>query len=337
MTQYLEYPVADAVTLGKNRRGVLIGFGVTGIVMGVLCALVTLAGVGGMMLQFAQFGVRPSWRDLVELALGGLFFLVLAGGMTWVGVAMVRCRRWVAPVGFAASTLWLVVGVILVESLAVWLVASDWDDLKEEWIILTGMGVLAMMANVLPAAYVLVFTRPGVRQTLEAYHPYPVWTDRYPTPVVVAGVWGLLLGLFLLGDAGRVEATVFGRVVTDGWAVAVSLSWAAAVLGMGAACFARPGLGWGLAVVVLTLSAASVVWSAVAAPPPIGPGAPADEVEAAMRPWRADRINRCVLAAGCWLGGTWFLWRTRRAFGGVEAPAARAIPAAQEEPGPAVT
>ena len=213
MTQFLEYPVAGGATLGRNRRGVLVGFGVTAVVLGALCTLITVGGSAWLAVRLMQFKSLPTARLAVGLALAAVFFLAVGCGLLWGGVGMIRCRRWVGPVGLAASTLWLAVGALIVEIMTVSMIVGGGI---EDWEAALGLGLLATIGVALPAAYVLVLTRKGVRQTLEAYHPYPGWTDRYPLAVVVVGAWGLMLGLLTLGGGAQDGASCSGGASTGG-------------------------------------------------------------------------------------------------------------------------
>src|SRR5688500_1301589 len=100
MSQYLEYPVAHAVVLGKNRRGVLIGFGVTAIVLGLI-AVLWMGYVWFSIVRFMNMGTSVSYppRFIAQLVMGTIMALIASALLAWGGVAMMRCRRWVAPLG----------------------------------------------------------------------------------------------------------------------------------------------------------------------------------------------------------------------------------------------
>jgi hypothetical protein len=323
MTQVLEYPVSDAARMTGNRRGLLVGFGVTAIVVG---AVAVLAAVGGWisLWRLLSLGMGFTGRMIAQSVAAGLFLLVAAVALVWGGVAMIRCRRWVGPFGWAVAVGWLVLGCLSIEVTAVDVLTSHWEVGLEMGL---GVTLTATALALLPLAFVVMLSRPGVRRTLEAYHPYPVWTDRHPLPVLAVGTWCGLCGLVLLAGAAETVAPFFGFFV-GGWrGSSVQAGWAAMLLAAAVSCFRRPSLGWWLALAALTLYVASMTATNWLGDPrrlfeQHGYNLPASAVDGLVAEWRVTRVNETVLCIIGWLGCMAYLFRHRRDFGPVT-PAVR--------------
>jgi hypothetical protein len=235
---------------GDRRVGLLV-FGIISLLVG---AFFTLGAAGAMVVlfQLRTTAMGVPWFAVVVGAFSAAY-AALAGLFISVGVASIRCRRWVRPVVVALGWPIVVSSALLV----VWLLLRAVDQarltgradaVEEFWfpvVFMTFAGV------VFPGVFVWFYSTAKVRRTLAAYQPRPSWTERNPLPVFVAcaclvggGVLTVALSLF---DA----VPAFGTYVTG--AAAAALAVLAGLAMIAAAVMMHLGVvaGWWLALGVV--------------------------------------------------------------------------------------
>ena len=323
MSVYLEYPADPRPGLTHSRRGLLVAFGVIALV--IAAAGFGVAGLSAYSLTRMRRDVAFAMpaRTTASFVLANVMLVCVAGGIGSGGVAMIRCRRWVLAAGKPVAALALAVGLLVVELLiAEFVIGEEFieggrSDLAGYAI---AIGAIVLVGVALPVAYLVLFTRDTVRRTFEAYDPYPVWTDRYPRPVLVVTLWGFYLGLLAATWVGESTAYCFGRFVADAAVVVMAAIWAAALLITAAACVRRSPVAWWLALAICVLYPLSMILTIWLADPRAlyADIAVFDSttkyVESRLKQWPYVRINQTILCLACGATATTYLLRTRPAF-----------------------
>jgi hypothetical protein len=323
MGLYLEYPDDPRAGLPDGRRGLLLAFGVIAVLIaGAGAAIVGLSAYSILRMRRAGAFVMPAAMT-TSFVLANVMLLFVAGGIGWGGVAMIRCRRWVLAAGKAILPLALAIGLLVTELLiAEIVIGEEFIEGGRADVIgyVVAIGAIVLFGIALPTSYLVLFTRDTVRRTFEAYDPYPVWTDRYPRPVLVVTLWSFYLGLLASTWVGDPTAYCFGRFVSGAGVAVMPVTWAAALLLASAACARRNRIGWWLAAAVALLYPLSMVLTIWLGDPRAlyADIAVFDSttkyVETKLKQWPYVRINQTIL---CLVGGATalaYLLRSRAAF-----------------------
>jgi MFS family permease len=241
----------------KDRRILLVVFGVFYCAIGVLCLLL-FAAMALMTLSpmMAEVGMGNS------MMLSSLMYLVGAVWFIWLGIGSMLARRWARALILVSSWIWLVCGVGTVLALAALCAAAypeipflpaNLADMPAHMLpfIVVMLVFLLVIYVLLPAVLVLAYGRRNVKRTAEAHDPHIRWTDKCPLPVLavslVALMWSAFLpmsaaynwffpffGTFLTGWAGAtVSAVVMIVIVYIAWGMyrlKISAWWTALVL-----------------------------------------------------------------------------------------------------------
>lgn len=324
MAEYLDYPTSPAATLTGGRRGLLIGFGVAAIlVAGVLIGITGLSALMILRLTvWSNANVTFPPRSLAAMAASNVTALALAAAIAWAGVAMVRCRRWVLRAGRVAAALALASGVLGFELMLAQFVIEEelipgtQADATSFVIALLAIGFFGV---VIPAAYLVLFTRPGVRRTLEHYDPAPNWADHLPAPVLAVRLACLYFGLAAATWVGEQAEYCFGRFVTsDVGLVAIAATWSVLLLATAAASLLHHGLAWCLALTLCITYSANVLLTLWLGDPHAlyGDAALVDSGYAATRlkQWPLVRMNQTILCLLYCAAVIIYLLRNRRHF-----------------------
>ena len=254
----------------RDCRGRIKAMGVVDVVLGGLCGLTLLFGVGGTLLGrafVARAGAGPeaslpaSLSSLGVYAIAAAFFFV-------AGVGALRLRRWVRPLVLAFMWPTLLCGVAGFALAVAYLPAMfDAMPLPEgpspalQRAVMHGVAVvldvvlfLALVA--VPAVHVLVFQPAAVRETLERCDTARRFTDGCPTPVFGIAVSLVSIGLMELFSIATGVALFFGVVLTGPAAALLLAAEAAACLVLARLTFrCHPAGFWGSVAFMVYVSA----------------------------------------------------------------------------------
>jgi hypothetical protein len=274
MSQGLEPPAGGPVppvvrAAASGSEGLLIVAGIAELVLSAFAALFGLANLATLLFADRLALGRPRPALLGETPLGSYLTLAVVGEYLGaaifflaVGIGTLRARRWARALMLVASWLWLAAGGMTTGLMAMMLpgVARGLgaDDAMAGAILAVVLALLGFFGVVLPALFVLLYNRRGVREIFERRHPEPDWTDGRPTSVL-----GLSLAMGLFGAVSLLmlplgTAQLFGRVFTGAPAVLVIVVNAAAWGLMGWLLYRITPGGWWANVVFA--AAMHVVW-----------------------------------------------------------------------------
>lgn len=249
---------AQPVQIAKNRRGSLIACGILTICVGLVCL-----GLAGLMTyhlipRLAVRASRSSYsRSVIQKGIVLLSVFVCFGAvLVWLGIGMIRCRGWVKTIGYAAAVIWLSIGLLTFESMLL-----EFPDNGSDWTLWLATGIVFAALVVLPAVYLRLFTRESVAQTLDAYDPHPTWSENRPRAVVAVAIWSGAAALFLAASIPWDSARFFSHYLEGEQATAVECCWAMIFAITCFFCLYAPRCGWWMAVIAITLFAASALTS----------------------------------------------------------------------------
>jgi hypothetical protein len=209
-----------------------------------------------------------------------------------LGLGSVFAQRWARHLLLAAATLAFAVwGAVF----AAWLIfaVSDgrWSHDLGEFV---RSGLLGLAVLAVPWLLIAAYSPPDVRETCEARHANPSWTDHRPGGVLVLVILCFVLAAQCLLRAGDTAFPAFGMLL-DGssgqWAWWTAAAWfcIAGVLNI------LPSLaGWWMAFIGITALVVTFVWTAL-----LGE----DRLISAW--WRIESIS--VTDAGLLAGGLFLL------------------------------
>jgi len=275
--QPAEDPPAPPGPAFKDRKIGLILFGIVQLLMALVCLaftalqLVMLFGSEALRVDAGLYGadmgeVMGSRGLLVFTA---FFYLLVAGGIAWLGIGSIRCRRWARAVTLVLASIGLVVGVM-----STFFVMSLFHSMLTEMSsqagggdapVMVGLGCafvgIAFLYVLLPGAFVLFYRSPHVEATCEHYDARERWTDRLPLPVLAG--W-----ILLLPAAGAVFTPLigtpmpfFGALLTGppAWLYAFAMAGLAAYLARG--FFRLESWAWFGALLFMTFNGVSAYLS----------------------------------------------------------------------------
>jgi len=154
----------------------------------------------------------------------------LAVGFIWLGIGLMRARRWAWTLTVVLSWMWLIIGVVSFVMVVFFMGSSTWAAIAQQgqmppemmmtMRIVTG-AVLACIYILLPGVFLILCHNESVRATCQRRDPKIRWTDRCPMPVLALSilfalsiVWMPaavayrcvipLFGVFVSGAAGAV-------------------------------------------------------------------------------------------------------------------------------------
>jgi hypothetical protein len=216
----------------------------------------------------------PSGADYHAMVLAGGTYVLMAAVFIWLGVGSVRVRRWARPVLLVVGWSWLLAGAV---SFGHWALfgASMRDMMMASWqpgapppprsavyVATAAMGAITFVFLVLlPALIVWVFTRRGVRETVQYFDDRFAWTDRCPTPVLAVSAWLLVAALGSVLYSVYAVLPVYGHFVTGPAAVAALVALAAVFLWVAYGVYRLRNWAWWATAVLWTAWSGSMVWT----------------------------------------------------------------------------
>ncbi len=261
-TAMLSYP-------DRSTRLMLVGL--FQVLLGGLCALFAAMMVAVSMMGPVAQAQQGQPMNRQAMVFGLVFYLPLAVGFTWVGMGLIRARRWAWTLTVVLSWMWLVIGVI--GFAAFWLVMASSsfravaDQGKMPPGAVAGMQVfmgafMGCFYVVLPGTLLLLCQRDSVRATCERRDPKIPWTDRAPMPVLALSLFLAFSALSMVSLMGYGVMPILGFLISGAAGKAVILLVALAQAGLAWGAYRlRPAAWWGtLAFLILaTLNAVIVL------------------------------------------------------------------------------
>lgn len=216
----------------RDRSAGLVVFGGTQILIGLgWASLIPLTLIAAALSPVLELSVVLS--SLV-------FYLLIAGVFTTLGVGSIRARPWAAALSLSLSWVWLITGAATMV-LSWWLLPGFWFQLgAASGLDIGAARVLALAVNlalgviyvVLPGAFVLFYRSPNVTATCRLRNPQADWTQRCPPRLLALTVAFALGGLsIIVVPAYDFVFPVFGLVLSGAagaacWVVVLVLSCA---------------------------------------------------------------------------------------------------------------
>lgn len=240
-----------------DRSTLLLLAGIFQILLGCLAGL--LAGMMAALLVLSPRLPGPNGQPMTASAMVQplIVYLLLAAAFLWLGIGLVRARRWAWTLTVVFSWLGLVIGVISFVFFLLIMRSGAWESIAQQGklppealrtmrIVLST--VLGCIYILLPAVFLLLCHHESVRATCLRRDPHVRWTDRCPMPVLALCV---LLALSLVSLSSLVAyhcvVPLFGVVLsgTAGVAATVVLGLVLAYLVWGTYRLQRTAW-WGL-------------------------------------------------------------------------------------------
>ena len=230
-------PTTTPVYPDRSTR--LMLFGVLQVLLGCICGLMAV-----MMVVFSSLGPMPKTpqgpaMNAQMMIPGMVFYFLLAVALIWLGIGLIRARRWAWTLTIVLSWMWLVIGVVSFVSFL--FVAgpmmsasiAQQGKIPPEAIMamrIVSGAVLACIYILLPAVFLVFCHHESVRATCQRRDPKIPWTDRCPMPVLVLSIlmalsvvsmfsvlaYGCvmpLFGVFISGAAGAVVVLLMALVM----------------------------------------------------------------------------------------------------------------------------
>jgi hypothetical protein len=238
-------------------RGPLIAVGVVSIAIGVLGVFFSVFVVGMALGMSQHLPHPPSTSE--QMGMLTPFFFCCGGSVSlvWLGIGALLARRWARALMLVFSWLWLLVAGIGVLSFVVALVVGSRPTGFAEMVpTIFASLFMAIFFIGMPIGFIVVFTRPSIREAFETLDPTPRWTDRCPLPLLgLAFVLVLVAAAFvLLAFGGADLGSQTGTGATLGW-----LLLAVLVLVCAIGSYRRMAIAWwiicALVAVAVTLTA----------------------------------------------------------------------------------
>jgi hypothetical protein len=168
-----------------------------------------------------------------------VFYLTLAVAFIWLGIGLIRARRWAWTLTVVLSWVWLIVGVVSFVMVVIFMGPKTWPAIAEQGkmppeAIMTmriiGSTVMACIYILLPGVFLLLCHHESVRATCQRRDLKTRWTDRCPMPVLALSImlalsvvsmselvpYGCvmpLFGVFISGGAGAVVILLMALVL----------------------------------------------------------------------------------------------------------------------------
>lgn len=205
-------PIPDRPVYRDRTTGLMI-FGVFQIILGLLAALmVPLVALGAFMSRLATGGaMRPG-----QVISGMLTYASVAAVLFTLGVGSAQTKRWARALTLVISWYWLITGVfvtVLITAVLPVTMRGMLAALRQNAagtsspgfstgvmaVVLTFIIVLAAIFLVMvPAAFVIFYSRRDVAETCRRRDPIERWTDRAPLPVLGASIVLFAGSLYML-------------------------------------------------------------------------------------------------------------------------------------------
>jgi hypothetical protein len=271
MTEPLAYPSLPVLPF-VNRSGFLIAAGILMLLAGVM------TGCGAMMMPVAlavpeQPGVQKVTLQQVLVAL--FTYAALATALIWLGVGLIKRRRWSRPLTLILATHWLILGVLtIVASIALYPVTRDMmatlPNMPTEMVavmLIIGIGMSSLFMIALPVVILWLVKSNDVLLTVEHFDPVPRWTDHCPLKILGLSITLHLAGVIFFFGTGHATLPIAGVLLRGLPAVAVILVIAALLVVAGYWVYKLQMRGWWLGLLTIIVPTLAMIPSALRIPP----------------------------------------------------------------------
>ena len=236
-------PTATSVYPDRSERLLLLG--IFQVVLGCLCGLMGAVMVGAAML--GPMGAVPQGQSTsLQMMIPALvFYVLLAVALIWLGIGLVRARRWAWTLTVVLSWMWLVIRVVSFVAFVFLIGPMIWESMARDGKVpremimgmLMVMGLFVVCVYILlPGLFLVVCHRESVRATCQTRDPKIRWTDRCPMPVLALTV------IQALGAVAMPSALAYGSVIV---LFGVFLSRASGTVAIGLIMLVLAYLAWG--------------------------------------------------------------------------------------------
>ncbi len=251
----------------KDRRTVLIVFGIVEILLGALAALLIPLMILGQVLAAHTPEPMPQ-QSLRQLIPAVFIYAVVAAVLIALGIGSCKTRRWAQALSLITGWSWLVIGLLTIVMMMVVLPdilkaanpqSQPVPDAARLMIMVFAILFMSIFFVVIPGVLVLIYSSRHVRATCEARDPTPHWTDACPLPVLGLGLWlafGALIMLTLPLSTNSV-LPLFGKLLS-GVGGSLACVVLAAVFGYCAwAIYRLKAIGWWIALITVCIMSVS--------------------------------------------------------------------------------
>jgi hypothetical protein len=271
MTEPLAYQ-STAVLPFNNRSGFLIAAGILMLLAGIM------TGCGALMAPVAlavpeQPGVQKITLQQVLVAL--LMYAALSTVLVWLGIGLIKRRRWSRPLTLIVATHWLILGIItILASVALYPVTRDMmgtiPDMPREFMsvmLIIGIVVSSLFMIALPAVILWLVKSDEVRLTVEHFDPTPRWTDRCPIKILGLSITLHLAGVLFAFGIFYAAFPIAGVLLRGVPAILAVLVIAGLLILAGYWVYKLETRGWWLGLLTITIVTLAMIPSALLVPP----------------------------------------------------------------------
>jgi len=169
--------------------------GIFQILLGCLCGLMAVMMVALSLL--GPMAQAPGQAMNSQMMIPGIiFYLPLAVAFIWLGIGLVRARRWAWTLTVVLSWMWLIMGVVAFVMVVFFMgpisaSIAQQGKMPPEAIMAMRIILGAVMACIyilLPGVFLVLCHRESVRATCQRRDPKIRWTDRCPMPVLALSI-----------------------------------------------------------------------------------------------------------------------------------------------------
>ena len=187
-TPKTEYP-------DRSTRLTLLGF--FQVLLGCLCGLMAVMMVAVSSLG-ARAGAPQGQATKAQVIVPALsFYVPLAVAFIWLGIGLIRARRWAWTLTVLLSWIWLIIGLVGLVMVVFFMGPMMWDSIAQqakmppEAMMAMRIVLGAIMACIyifLPGLFLVFCHHESVRATCQRRDPRTPWTDRCPMPVLALSI-----------------------------------------------------------------------------------------------------------------------------------------------------
>jgi hypothetical protein len=224
-------PISPYMYPDRSPRLVLVG--AVQVMIGCLCGLMAFMLLGLSLIGPLPGAPQAQSMNMQAMMPAAIFYVVLAVPFIWLGIGLMRARRWAWTLTVVLSWMWLVVGVVsfgmflfvMAPSMSGMLAQQPGMPREAVMVMLVGMAIfMAGIYIVLPAVFLVLCHNQSARATCLRRDPYIRWTDGCPMPVLALSI---MLALSVVSMASSFiygpVLPLFGSLISGPAAVAVTL------------------------------------------------------------------------------------------------------------------